>query len=424
MSAIRRFRAIPSLRVGMALMFSTLGGVAIGKDWPQFLGPTRNGVSSEAPPTSWPTEGPRSVWETPVGEGFSSPVVAQGSVHLFHRLASHEVVSGWDLKSGKLLWERMFPTEYSDDMGSGDGPKSTPAIADGRLFCLSPGGILRAVSQKDGRPLWEVDFTKKFDASRGFFGFATSPLVISNRVVVQVGGPQAGTVAFEVRDGSVLWKAGSEEAGYGSPTLWSREGRMLALAFNRAGAVAFSVEDGREEFRFPWRSRMHASVNAASPLVFPDGLFLTASYGTGAAWVRPEGAGGRILWSGDDILSAHFATPVEVNGFLYGFHGRHESSPAFRCVERATGKVRWNQENVGSGSVLRLGSQLLILLESGEMRVLDAAPERLNELARFQACGTGARILPAVADGFLVVRDRSRIRVLRLPTGGGSPTKS
>ena len=416
MSVFRLSMAIPHLPVGMALLF--LAGVSAvpGADWPQFLGPTRNGAGPEVTLSPWPPDGPVAVWEAPVGEGFSSPVVADGTVHLFHRTDDRELLSAWNLSSGKRVWEAGFPTDYSDDLGSGDGPKSTPAVAGNRLFCLSPAGVLRAVSRKDGRKLWEVDLMKQFDAGRGFFGFATSPLVVSNRVVVQVGGEGAGTVAFDAADGSVAWKAGSDEAGYGSPTVWKRDGRTLVLAFNRAGAVAHAVDDGAERFRFPWRSRMHASVNAATPLVFPDGLFLTASYGTGAAWVRPEGTGAKVLWSGDDILSAHFTTPAEADGFLYGFHGRHESGPSFRCVERASGRVRWNQDGMGSGSVVRIGKQLLVLLETGEMRVLAVDPDKPREIARFQVCGSGARMVPALADGFLVVRDRSRIRVRRLPS--------
>jgi hypothetical protein len=202
---------------------------------------------------------------------------------------------------------------------------------------------------------------------------------------------------------------------------WIREGRTRVLAFNRFGAVANDLEDGREVFRFPWRSRMHASVNAAAPRVDSRGLFLTASYGTGAARIRAEGASGTVEWSGDDILFAHFATPVEREGFLYGFHGRHESGPSFRCVELATGKVRWSVDDVGSGSVVRAGSQLLVLSESGEMRVLVANPERPVERARFQACGTGARMIPAISEGLLWVRDRSRLTCRRLPVSTAKP---
>jgi outer membrane protein assembly factor BamB len=416
-----RFRRYRFSRSRFALLSFRLAFTLQATDWPQFLGPARDGSTADPIGDSWPSDGAPTVWEARVGEGFSSPVVAEGTAFLFHRRGDKEQVGAWAAATGVERWTASFPTDYSDDQGSGDGPKSTPAVAGGRLFALSPSGVLRALSIRDGARLWEVDLVRRFEAVRGFFGFATSPLVVGDRVVVQVGGPGASTVAFAAADGRVLWKSGSDEAGYGSPVPWVREGRTRVLAFNRSGAVAHDLEDGREVFRFPWRSRMHASVNAAAPRVDSTGLFLTASYGTGAAWIRPDGASGSVVWSGDDILSAHFATPVEWEGFLYGFHGRHESGPSFRCVDRATGKVRWSVEDVGSGSVVRVGGQLLVLSESGEMRVFVANPERAVERTRFQACGTGARMVPAVSEGLLWVRDRSRLTCRRLPVPTAKP---
>ncbi len=417
-----RFRRFRFSRSRVALLSFRLAFTLQAADWPQFLGPARDGSTSDPIGDSWPAGGAPTVWEARVGEGFSSPIIAEGTAYLFHRRDDREVISAWVAGTGAERWAASFPTDYSDDQGSGDGPKSTPAVANGRLFTLSPSGVLRAVSIRDGALLWEVDLVRRFEGSRGFFGFATSPLVMGDRLVVQVGGTGASTVAFGAADGKVLWKSGSDEAGYGSPVPWIVDGRPRALAFNRSGAVAHDMEDGREVFRFPWRSRMHASVNAAAPRVDSGGLFLTASYGTGAAWIRAEGASGNVVWSGDDILSAHFATPVESGGFLYGFHGRHESNPVFRCVERATGKVRWTLEDVGSGSVIRVGGQLLVLAESGEMRVLLANAERPVERTRFQACGSGARMIPAVSEGLLWVRDRSRLTCRRLP--GPTATRS
>jgi hypothetical protein len=160
---------------------------------------------------------------------------------------------------------------------------------------------------------------------------------------------------------------------------------------------------------------MHASVNAASPVIVGDGVFITSSYGTGAALLKSDGTTLRPAWSGDEALSAHFATPVLVDGFLYGFHGRQESGPDFRCIDAATGKVRWTLERAGSGSVLAAGRKLLLLMESGEVRCLEANPERPVEMGRFQAGASGARALPAVAQGRFFLRDRSHLLCLELP---------
>jgi hypothetical protein len=155
-------------------------------------------------------------------------------------------------------------------------------------------------------------------------------------------------------------------------------------------------------------------VNAASPIGVGDGVFLTSSYGTGAVLLKPDGNTLRVAWSGDEALSAHFATPVLVDGFLYGFHGRQEGGPDFRCIEAATGKVRWSWDRIGSGSVQAAGRTLVLLMESGEVRVLEANPEKRLEKGRFQAAGSGARALPAMARGRFLLRDRSHLLCLEV----------
>lgn len=379
-------------------------------DWPQFLGPGRDG---QAPPTAldgltpqgWPQR-----WKRPVGEGFSGPVVVGDRVYLFHRTGNQEILDCFAVSDGKPQWTHSMPATYSAQFGGGDGPSATPAADTGRVFALGASGTLRAVSGLDGRLLWQVDCARAFGAEAGFFGFGSSPLLLGDRLIVQVGGPEAGVVAFAAADGKVLWKAGADEAGYGSPVPRVRSGGRDVLCFNRAGLLVLDADSGRERDRFPWRARMHASVNAASPVVVAGGVFVTASYATGAAMLlAPDGGGLKPAWSGDESLSAHFATPVAVGGFLYGFHGRQESGPDFRCVEAAGGKVRWSQERAGSGSVLAAGKRLLLLMESGEVRILEADPAKPAEVARFQASGSGARALPAIAGGRLFLRDRSHL---------------
>lgn len=387
-----------------------------GVDWPQFLGPLRNGHAFPTALDRVPTQGWPQRWKRPVGEGFSGPVVVADRVYLVHRTGDREILECFSVSDGKPHWTHSMPATYSAQFGGGDGPSATPAADAGRVFALGASGMLRAVSSADGRLLWQVDCARTFAAESGFFGFGSSPLLLGDRLIVQVGGPEAGVVAFAAADGRVLWKAGADEAGYGSPVPWVRPGRRDILCFNRAGLVVLDADSGRERDRFPWRARMHASVNAASPVALGDSVFITASYATGAAMLKAsEGGGLKPSWSGDESLSAHFATPVAVDGFLYGFHGRQESGPDFRCVEAATGKVRWSLERAGSGSVLAAGRRLLVLMESGEVRVLEADPRRPLERARFQAGGSGARAVPALVGERLLLRDRSHLVCLEPP---------
>ncbi len=383
-------------------------------DWPQFLGPSRDGHIPAASLEGIPKDGWPLRWKASVGEGFSGPVVVSDRVYLFHRIGGEEVMSAFGLADGVLRWKQALPTAYSARFGGGDGPSATPAADDQRVFALGASGRLRAVSAQDGRLLWQVDCAERFGADPGFFGFGSSPLLLGDRLIVQVGGPEASVVAFAVADGRVLWKSGADEAGYGSPVPRRRGGQQEVLCFHRAGLCVLDPATGVEKARFPWRSRMQASVNAASPIGVGDGIFLTSSYGTGAVLLKPDGNALRVAWSGDEALSAHFATPVLVDGFLYGFNGRQEGGPDFRCIEAATGKVRWSWDRIGSGSVQAAGRTLVLLMESGEVRVLEANPEKPLEKGRFQAAGSGARALPAMARGRFLLRDRSHLLCLEV----------
>ena len=408
---------------GPAGWFLLWAGIPIGAwaaDWPQFLGPERNGSTPEVIGVAWPTDGPTRRWRLDAGAGFAGPVVAEGKAVLFHRIGSDDVLTVVDASSGARIWEQRQASTFEDEMGSGDGPRGTPAISGGRVFTLGADGRLSCHSMAEGRRVWSVSTRDQFHADAGFFGFGCSPLVVGGKVLVNVGGrPGAGLMAFEAESGRVAWKLRDDEAGYASPvpTSMKGDGPPTVLFFNREGLVGVNGSGGVESFAFPWRSRMSASVNAASPVVSGDEIFLTSSYGTGAVLLRRRGATLETVWSGDESLSAHFATPVLRAGFLYGFHGRQERGPELRCVEWTTGKVRWSEEGLGSGSVILAGDRLVLLLESGSLVVARAEPDRYSPLARAQVLGRVARAPFAMAGGKLYARDSRQWVALEVAPG-------
>lgn len=390
---------------------------ASAADWPQFLGPSRDGVSTESI-EPWAASGPRVAWKTKVGAGFSGPVVAGGRVVLHHREDDNEVLEAFDAATGKSVWRAVQPTRYRDDFGFDEGPRGTPAIADGKVFAFGAAGRLSAVKLADGTALWSRAVGEELGAEKGFFGFACSPLVVGNLVVVQVGGrPGAGIAAFDVADGKTAWRATEDEAGYASPVLADVGGKPRIVAFDRAGVVVLEPKDGKVVARRAWRSRQGASVNAATPLVSKDGIFVTASYDTGAALFRLGDDGSLApAWSGDDSISAHFATPVAMDGLLFGFHGRQERGASLRCIETTTGKVKWSEDGFGVGSLIRAGKRLLVFREDGELVMAEATAERWTPIARAQVTGTGTRAVAALSDGRWFGRDKRELFSLELTT--------
>jgi outer membrane protein assembly factor BamB len=386
-------------------------------DWPQFLGPDRNGAySGPAIAIQWPEGGPRRVWEKKVGHGFAGPAVVGNRVLLFHRVANREVVEALDASTGAPLWRHDYQTNYRDDFGFDEGPRSVPVVVEGVVYTFGAEGVLSAVALETGKPLWSVATAERFKVPKNFFGAAGSPLVLDDRVLLNVGGPHAGLAAFDSRTGGLLWTATEDEASYSSPTAASFGSERFALFYTRSGLEIVDPENGTVKHQFPWRSRSRASVNAAVPLVIGDVVFLSASYGTGAAALRLGPSGLTKLWSSDEVLSSHYATAVHRDGVLYGFHGRQEYGQSFRAIELLTGKVLWREEGFGAGTVTLASNRLLILRESGELVVAEASPRAFRVLARAPLLSGTVRAYPALADGVIYLRNETTLGVFDLRT--------
>ena len=350
------------LVLGSALIALAMGLQSPTSDWPQFLGPERNGIyRGPALAETWGASGPRVVWRKQIGQGFSGPVVVENRVILFHRVSNREVVEAFDAKTGASQWQYAYPTSYRDDFGFDEGPRAVPVVASGVVYTFGAEGQLNAIELATGKRIWSEDTMRRFGVAKGFFGAAGSPLVENGRVIANIGGRNAGIVAFDAKTGKVVWMATSDEASYSSPVGATFSGRRYAIFLTRNEFVGLDPATGAVGFQRPWRARIAASVNAATPVVIGDLIFISAEYGPGAAVLRWDGSKLAELWASDDVLTNHYATSVYHNGYLYGFHGRQEFGPSFRAVELRTGKVRWSEEKFRAGSVTLAGDRLLIL---------------------------------------------------------------
>jgi outer membrane protein assembly factor BamB len=388
-------------------------------DWPQILGPTRNGVyRGPALSEKWPASGPRVVWRKPVGEGFAGPVIAQGRVILFQRANNREIVEALDPKTGASQWKYDYPTAYRDDFGFDEGPRAVPVVAGGIVYTFGAEGQLNALDLATGKRLWGEDTAKRFGVAKGFFGAAGSPVVEAGKVIANIGGKEAGIVAFDAKTGKVIWTSTTDEASYSSGVAATIGGRRSIVFLTRTNLLGLDPETGKVQFSRRWRALQAASVNSATPLVVNDPagdlIFVSAEYGPGAGVLRVKGSTLEPLWTSDEALTNHYATSVYRDGTLYGFHGRQEYGQSFRAVDFRTGKVRWSQERFLAGSVILAGDRLLILRENGELVLAAASPESFRTLARAQVLRAVTRPLPALADGMLYARDEKEMICLDL----------
>lgn len=401
--------------LGASLLVTTERGSSAADDWPQYLGAQRDGVYRGVPlADAWPAGGPRVVWSRAVGAGFSGPVVSDGKLILFHRMKDEEVVEALDAKTGTTVWRYAYPTRYRDDFGFDEGPRAVPVVAGGIVYTFGAEGQLHAVGLNDGKRRWSEDTATRYKVSKGFFGAAGSPLVEDGRVLANVGGKGAGIVAFDAGTGRVLWSATDDEPSYSSGVSATINGRRLAVFLTRSAVVGLDPTSGAIAFRRPWRARNANSVNAASPLIAGDTIFISAEYGPGAGLLRVDGTNLVDVWTGLDTLTNHYATSVLANGVLYGYHGRQEFGPSLRAVDLRTGKVRWNQEQFRAGSIILAGNRLVIMREGGELVLAEATPDAFKPLARAQVLPAIVRAFPALADGVLYVRNEHTLVALEL----------
>ena len=372
------------------------------------MGPSRDGVYtgglvSEA--------APELVWKMDVGQGFSAPVVKGGRLILFHRLDNRERVDAVDAGTGELLWSYDYATAYRDDFGFDEGPRATPTVAGGRVFTFGAQGVLHALDFETGKKIWSVDTRARFGVRKGWFGAASSSLVVEDKLLHNVGSRDgAGIVAFDTATGKVLWQATDDEVSYSSPTRAGSDG----VFFTRSGLVLLELDSGVVRYEKRWRSRSNASVNGATPLVIDDIIFISASYGTGATVLRMSDEGLEELWSSDDALSNHYATAVHRDGVLYGFHGRQEYGQAFRAIDLKSGKVHWSVDRFMAGTVTLSGDRLVIVRESGELVIAEASPEAFRVLGRAELLPGVIRAYPALANGHLYVRNERTLACFKL----------
>ena len=408
---------LPHFRIAWAVAAALAATIVTqaANDWPQYLGPSRNGIyEGPALADTWGANGPKVVWRKQVGQGFAGPAVVGNRVILFHRVGNEEVVESLDAATGNSTWRYAYPTRYRDDFGFDEGPRAVPVVADGVIYTFGAEGQLHAVDLAKGTRLWSEDTMKRFGVPKGFFGAAGSPLVEGGRVIANVGGDKAGIVAFEAKTGKVLWSATDDDASYSSGVAATIGGHRLGVFLTRDSLVGLDPASGMVQFQRRWRARIAASVNAATPIIVGDEIFVSAQYGPGAGVLRVNGSQLTDVWTSDDVLSNHYATSVFYNGYLYGFHGRQEFGPSFRAVEFQTGTVKWSQEQFRAGSVLLAGDRLLITREGGELILASASPQAFKPIARAQILQGVVRPYPALADGLLYVRNENTLVCLDL----------
>lgn len=402
---------------------------ARGGDWPQILGPNRSGAAvDEQISTTWPGDGPKVVWQRAVGRGFAGVAVAKTTAILFHRIDDREIAEGLDASTGRPLWRSAFPASYVPSYTDDDGPRAVPLIAGGRTYLYGARGDLRCLDTATGKVVWERSTYEEFNSKErfhgeppeGYFGVASSPILEGDKVIVNVGGDtqEAGIVAFAADTGRTLWKATGQRASYSSPVAVTLGGVRHVIFVTRLNVVSIDPENGNVRFQFLF-GRVGPTVNAASPVVFNEHLFVTANYGIGSVLAKIGKNQADVLWRDPLLLASQYTTCVEHDGYLFGVHGRQDGPPAeLRCIDPISRKVLWTQPSFGYATLIKAGDKLLIQKTDGTLVLAAANPEKYQPLTSARICENTVRALPALAEGMLYVRDARVLKCLDLRVTG------
>jgi outer membrane protein assembly factor BamB len=345
-------------------------------DWPQWRGPESNGVSAE---TRWNPEalarGPKIRWSADVGLGHSSVVIAGGRLYAFGQKSRDSILWCLDASSGKQIWSYV----YSAGAG-GRYPQSTPAVDEGSVFALTHGGTVFCVDASNGELRWQRDLVKEGVASRMKYGYATSPIVEGDLLLLSL---SRSRMALDKSTGETSWASephsgAIREGYYSSPVVYEREGRRYALMFSGTALYSVEVRTGNPQWHYDW-----PHFSAADPVLIGDRLFLSTDTLYPRTVLLDIAADEPVLVWQNQNMRNQFSTCVHVAGYLYGCDGDAGARPVFRCIEAATGEVMW-EKSMSMASLISASGKLLILDEDGNLRVVEANPESYVELSSCQ----------------------------------------
>ena len=380
---------------------------AFAQDWPQWRGANRDGKASGfTAPKEWPKELTQK-WKVTVGLGDASPAVVGNKLYVFARQGTDEFIRCLDAATGKELWsEKYDATQVSGPAGQHSGPRSSPAVADGKVVTLGVGGVLSCVDAEKGKLLWRKD---DFSGKWPRFYTASSPIITDGLCIAQLGGESSGgIVAYDVTSGDQKWKWTGDGTAYASPVILTVDGTKMVVTLTAKKIVGLGVADGKLLWEAPFPVQGMA-YNAATPIVEGQTVIYAGSgRGTKAVKVEKTGDGfaAKELWSNPDN-GVQFDSPVLKGGQIYGV----SQKGVLFCLDAQSGKTLWTTElgGRGFGSIVDAGSALLALTPKGELTVFEPNGKEYKKLTGYKVTETETYAYPVPAGKGLFVKDKDAV---------------
>ena len=387
--------------------------IANAQDWTQWRGPNRDGVVANFKASAvWP-EKLKLVWKTPVGSGYSSPIVLQNKAWVLSRKDETEVVSCLDLKTGKILWSQSYgvpfkKNQYAVEMGK--GPHSTPVLHNGKLYTLGVNAVLSCFDANTGALQWRKDFGIP-DTSKMFCGTAMSPVIENGNVIVHVGDDIKGglMITFEAATGKEIWKLNCDGPGYASPIVVTLAGTRQLVTMTDKSVLGVDVQNGKQLWRLAWPDEWNENI--VTPILYKNTLLLSGvRKGTMAVQVTKSGAQWttKQVWHNPE-LTMYMNSPVLDGEYFYGMSAKRKGQ--FFCAEAATGKVLWATEGRegAQAAVLNAKDVLFILTSDANLIVAKKAADKFQQLAKYSVADSATYAHPVLLGKQILIKDNATL---------------
>jgi outer membrane protein assembly factor BamB len=389
-------RAVPD-RLFLVLLMASFTFLTVPEpqaaDWPAWRGPDQDGISRE---TAWrkilPAAGTPALWQTGLGTGCGSVVVARGKLYSMGNIENRDYVYCLDAMNGREIWKDGYACQLDPNMYEG-GPGGTPLIAHDRVYTVSREGHLRCYDAASGQVIWKKNINKEYGCIPPSWGFTSSPILENNQVLLNTD----RCLSFNPETGSLNWKSAKYGSGYASILGFDFKGQRQIAMFNGKGLTLLDAVSGKEILTHPYD--VSYDVAASMPIVRDDLIFISAGYGVGSELLKYDGSKVERIWRTKHMKNK-FASSVLVGNHLYGF-----DESRLRCVEFSTGMPKWHDKGTGMGTLTAADGHLIVLSERGEVLIAEISPEAFTVKSRLQLLDERCWVVPALSNGLLYCKD-------------------
>jgi len=394
---------------------STYSSEKSGDNWSQFRGPNRDGISKPAMSLKvWGNDGPTLVWKREIGPAFSGIAIYDQELITAIGEGNSEFIVSYNCDTGNENWRCAIDTMFTDDLGNG-GPRSTPTVEGKQVFVLSSNGNLVAVDCRKSNIIWKVDIASKYSIKVPRRGFATSPVVLDELIIIHAGGGDSkAIVALNKNSGEVVWEVGDGITSYSSPFVATIAGiRQIVFTVTRVvekdgkkSGINSTIAVSKKGVVL-WKGPSLPGVIAMPVFIAPDKVFISGSLSDGCVVFQIKPGDKNLIvqqhWKNKEMMN-HFSSSVIYKDHIYGF-----SKSTLKCVDAIKGEKKWRSRGFGKGSLIVAGNKLLVLSDRGKLALVETSHESFNQLAISQVLDGKCWTSPTFSEGKLYVRNQKEM---------------